>query len=96
MYSLTLAATGSLVLSSGPGRYLATSSLPPVHVAVLYRDQILPDLESWLSGRRGERFARMRRATVRPSHPFPERIVPGQQPKSLLVTLLPQLSQPNG
>ena len=42
-----LAATGSLVVSSGEGRYRATSLLPPIHVAVVTTDQIMPDLESW-------------------------------------------------
>ena len=48
-----LAATGSLVLHSGPGRPRAVSLLPPVHIAILREDQILPDLETWLEGRRG-------------------------------------------
>lgn len=47
-----LAATGSLVLSSGEGRFRASSLLPPVHVAVLNQSQILPDLESWFSQQR--------------------------------------------
>jgi len=42
-----LAATGSLVVSSGEGRYRATSLLPPIHIAVLTADQIVADLESW-------------------------------------------------
>ena len=42
-----LAATGSLVVSSGEGRYRATSLLPPIHIAVVPTDQIVPDLESW-------------------------------------------------
>lgn len=47
-----LAATGSLVLASGTGRYRATSLLPPVHIAVITRDQILPDLEHWVAWQR--------------------------------------------
>jgi L-lactate dehydrogenase complex protein LldG len=42
-----LAATGSLILVSGEGRYRASSLLPTVHIAVLTAGQILPDLESW-------------------------------------------------
>jgi L-lactate dehydrogenase complex protein LldG len=42
-----LAATGSLVVSSGKGCYRATSLLPPIHIAVLATNQIVPDLESW-------------------------------------------------
>lgn len=42
-----LAATGSIVLKSGEGRFRAASLLTPVHIAVVTADQILPDLESW-------------------------------------------------
>jgi len=42
-----LAATGSVVLLSGEGRYKAASLLPPVHIAVVAASQILPDLETW-------------------------------------------------
>lgn len=42
-----LAATGSIVLMSGEGRYRASSLLPTVHIAVMTADQIMPDLESW-------------------------------------------------
>jgi L-lactate dehydrogenase complex protein LldG len=44
-----LAATGSLVLVGGPGKPRAASLLPPVHVAILERTQIVPDLESWFA-----------------------------------------------
>ena len=57
-----LAATGTLVLSSGPGRHRATSLLPPLHVAILRQDQIVPDLESWLATQRHDDFAAMRQA----------------------------------
>ena len=42
-----LAATGSLILESGAGRYRNTSLLPDVHIALLRAEQILPALESW-------------------------------------------------
>ncbi|RXL64508.1 hypothetical protein EO238_33075, partial [Citrobacter sp. AAK_AS5] len=35
-----LAATGSLVLSSGSGRYRATTLLPTIHIAVIRESQI--------------------------------------------------------
>jgi L-lactate dehydrogenase complex protein LldG len=47
-----LAATGSLVLMSGPGRFRASSLLPSVHIAVLTAGQIMPDLESWLAAQK--------------------------------------------
>jgi L-lactate dehydrogenase complex protein LldG len=42
-----LAATGSIVVMSGDGRFRASSLLPPIHIAVLTTNQIMPDLESW-------------------------------------------------
>jgi L-lactate dehydrogenase complex protein LldG len=47
-----LAATGSLVLMSGPGRFRAASLLPSVHIAVVAAGQIVPDLESWLAAQK--------------------------------------------
>lgn len=47
-----LAATGSVVVASGAGRYRATSLLPPVHVVVITADQILPNLEAWVARQR--------------------------------------------
>lgn len=42
-----LAATGSLVLEGGAGRYRGPSLLPDVHIALMRVEQLLPDLESW-------------------------------------------------
>ncbi|MCY3977205.1 MAG: lactate utilization protein [Chloroflexi bacterium] len=42
-----LAATGSIVVESGRGRYRNSSLLPDVHIALLRAEQILPDLETW-------------------------------------------------
>jgi L-lactate dehydrogenase complex protein LldG len=50
--SAALAATGSLVICSGKGQYRATSLLPPVHIAVIARRQILPNLEGWIREQR--------------------------------------------
>ena len=47
-----LAATGSLVIVSGPGRHRTTCLLPQTHIAVITQDQILPNMESWLSRQR--------------------------------------------
>lgn len=49
-----LAATGTLVISSGPGRARAASLLPPVHVALVRESQIAADLESWLNEERAQ------------------------------------------
>lgn len=58
-----LAATGSLVLGSGPGTYRNTSLLPPIHIAVLRQEQLLPDLESWFALQRRRNFLHMRLAS---------------------------------
>jgi L-lactate dehydrogenase complex protein LldG len=55
-----LAATGSLVLLSGNGRYRTTSLLPLIHIAVVTADQILPDLESWFAQERAAGLSRFR------------------------------------
>jgi L-lactate dehydrogenase complex protein LldG len=41
-----VADTGTLVLLSGPGRARVASLLPPIHVAVVKPEQVIPDLES--------------------------------------------------
>lgn len=56
-----LAATGSLLLSSGEGRYRATSLLPPIHIAVVTTDQIMPDLESWCAAQKSAGLEQIRR-----------------------------------
>jgi L-lactate dehydrogenase complex protein LldG len=58
-----LAATGSLVLMSGPGKPRAASLLPPVHVAILERSRIVPDLESWFALQRQAGLDRWRAAS---------------------------------
>ncbi|MBB74807.1 MAG: hypothetical protein CMJ75_09870 [Planctomycetaceae bacterium] len=48
---LAIAETGSLLVASGPGHERVVSLLPPVHVAIVARCQIVPDLidaVSWL------------------------------------------------
>lgn len=50
--SAAIAATGSLVLSSGEGQPRAPSLVPPVHIAVLRSEQIVSNLESWLETQR--------------------------------------------
>ncbi len=47
-----LAATGSVVVMSGNGRYRAASLLPPVHIVVVATAQIVPDLESFWAQQR--------------------------------------------
>ncbi|GIK27203.1 MAG: LUD domain-containing protein [Anaerolineae bacterium] len=44
-----LAGTGSLVVSSGPGKPRSASLLPPVHIAVVRTEQIMPDVEAWFA-----------------------------------------------
>lgn len=56
-----LAATGSIIVASGKGRWRTASLLPPVHIAVLTSGQILPDLESWLAGQKTAGLEQMRR-----------------------------------
>jgi L-lactate dehydrogenase complex protein LldG len=55
-----LAATGSLVVLSGNGRFRASSLLPPVHIAVLTISQIVPDLESWWTAQKAAGLEQIR------------------------------------
>jgi L-lactate utilization protein LutC len=48
-----LAETGSLVVSSGPGRSRLASLLPPVHIAVVPAARMTTDLFTWLESRPG-------------------------------------------
>lgn len=58
-----LAATGSVVVMSGNGRYRAASLLPPVHIAVVSTNQIIPDLESWWTQQRAKGLEQMRKSS---------------------------------
>ena len=58
-----LAATGSLVLLSGPGRPRAASLLPPVHVAIVAAGHIVADLESWWAAQAADGLAAVRQSS---------------------------------
>ncbi len=58
-----LAATGSLIVESGAGRYRSTSLLPDVHIALMRAEQILPDLESWEEAQRRDGYPAFRQAS---------------------------------
>ena len=58
-----LAATGSLVLESGAGRYRSASLLPDLHITLMRADQILPDLETWTAMQEGRDQAAFRKAS---------------------------------
>jgi len=51
-----LAGTGSLVLVSGPGKPRQPSLVPPVHIAVVIADQIVPNFDTWAAGQPAERI----------------------------------------
>jgi len=58
-----LAATGTLVLRSGPGRPRMASLLPPLHIALLTEAHILPRLEDYLAAQRATHFSIFRRSS---------------------------------
>lgn len=47
-----IAATGTLIFSTGPGKGRIPTVLPPVHIAIVSADQLLPRLEDWIAGQR--------------------------------------------
>lgn len=51
------ATTGTLIVSTTPGRGRIPSVLPPVHIAVITQDQILPRIEDWIAQQRAAGLA---------------------------------------
>lgn len=58
-----LAATGTLVLSSGEGKPRMASLLPPVHIAIVTTDQLVPRLEDYIAAQRANRLGVFRRSS---------------------------------
>ena len=54
-----IAATGSLVVSTGPGKGRLPTLLPPLHVALLRQEQLLPGLEDWVAQQRADGLAQL-------------------------------------
>lgn len=54
------AATGTLIVSSGPGRGRIPTVLPPLHVVVIEQRQIVPRLEDWVAAQRAAGLAGIR------------------------------------
>jgi L-lactate dehydrogenase complex protein LldG len=52
-----IAATGTLVLSSGQGRSRMASLLPPVHIAIVTTDQLVPRLEDYIAAQRADKLS---------------------------------------
>lgn len=48
-----LAETGTLVVSSGPGKSRLATLLPPVHIAMVPTSRLTADLFTWTAGRSG-------------------------------------------
>lgn len=55
-----IAATGTLVLSTGAGRSRMASLLPPIHIALMRSSQLIPRLEDWVAGRYADRLQQLR------------------------------------
>jgi L-lactate dehydrogenase complex protein LldG len=51
-----IAATGTLVVSTAPGKGRTPTVLPPAHIAVVRLEQIVPRLEDWLANARANGF----------------------------------------
>lgn len=58
-----IAATGTLVLSSGEGKPRMASLLPPVHIAIVTTDQLVPRLEDYIAAQRANRLGVFRRSS---------------------------------
>jgi L-lactate dehydrogenase complex protein LldG len=55
-----LATTGSLIVIAAPGKGRIPTVLPPVHLAIITRDQLYPRLEDWIVARRADGLADIR------------------------------------
>jgi L-lactate dehydrogenase complex protein LldG len=92
-----LAATGSLVLISGQGKYRTVSLLPEAHIMLVKAGQIIPDLEAWFVQQRQKGLDDFRRAanTVIVSGPSKtadiaqELILGAHGPKEIHIILMP-------
>jgi L-lactate dehydrogenase complex protein LldG len=58
-----IAATGTLVLSSGAGKPRMASLLPPVHIAIVTTDKLIPRLEDYIAAQRAGRLGVFRRSS---------------------------------
>jgi L-lactate dehydrogenase complex protein LldG len=58
-----IAATGTLVLSSGAGKPRMASLLPPVHIAIVTTDQLVPRFEDYIAAQRADRLGVFRRSS---------------------------------
>lgn len=58
-----IAATGTLVLSSGPGKPRMASLLPPLHIAILTEDRLVPRLEDYIAAQRAQQLGAFRRSS---------------------------------
>jgi L-lactate dehydrogenase complex protein LldG len=54
-----LAETGSILISSGPGRSRLATLLPPVHLALVPTSRLTPDIFTWTATRQGPPPANM-------------------------------------
>lgn len=54
------AATGTLIVTTAPGKGRIPTVLPPVHIAVVSADQILPRIESWVAQERSRGLGSIR------------------------------------
>jgi L-lactate dehydrogenase complex protein LldG len=58
-----IAATGSLVVTTGKGKSRIPTVLPPVHIAVIQRKQLRPRIEDWMAAQRADNLAALQAET---------------------------------
>jgi L-lactate dehydrogenase complex protein LldG len=54
------ASTGTLIVSTGPGKGRIPTILPPVHIAVVTLNQFVPRIEDWVAAERANDMATIR------------------------------------
>lgn len=58
-----IATTGTLVVTTGPGKGRLPTVLPPLHLAVITLDQIVARLEDWIAVQRAQNLSAIRQAS---------------------------------
>ncbi|MCB9459630.1 MAG: lactate utilization protein [Anaerolineaceae bacterium] len=58
-----LAATGSVIVSSGPGKFRTASLLPDIHIAVVDASKIVADFETWAASQKAAGLPAFRKSS---------------------------------
>ena len=58
-----LAATGSVIVSSGAGKFRTASLLPDIHIAIVDANKLVADFETWIANQREQGLSAFRESS---------------------------------